>query len=110
TADVAAPDHMRTTLDQCGHEAGGLRVVHDRDVAGSDRPYDGFRVRLERPLVETPLAGTELPVVSGSSVQPGVDPLRDREERRVAVDDEPRGRDPGSARVAEQDVQELRNS
>jgi hypothetical protein len=58
-------------------------------------------------LVGRPLPGAELSSVALDAVQAVVDALGDREELRVAFDDQPTAFDPGATRVCDQRQQHL---
>ena len=88
-------------------QAGRLRVVQHDDVPGAHEREQLLRVPAQHALVVAALARAELAAVAGRAVDPVVDPLRDREELRVALDDEPTRVDAGGAHVGKQRLQHL---
>ena len=108
-ADMRPPDDV--TPDAAGMlgEPGGLGVVEDDDVAGTDDAGQVVGAGAERSLVETVLVVAQRASVTEAAVEVIVDPLRQGEELLVRVDDEPTGVDPDATDVPEQDVQHLRH-
>jgi hypothetical protein len=63
--------------------------MDDHDVAGRDPRARDYEVLAGDALDLLALGVTERAAVAEVAVQPGVDPLRDREERRVGLEDQP---------------------
>jgi hypothetical protein len=105
--DVAAPDHRGTGRPQVGHEPGGLRIVHDHDVACLHALAEAGHVLFDHLLVEAAGALVERPPVAFAAVKPVVNPLRELEELGRAVDDEPACVHAQTARVADKRPQQL---
>ena len=109
-ADVAAPDHADTGARQVRRQARGLRVVQDRDVAGTDLREQPLGVVVSHLVVDPPLLVAERAAVAGGAVQRVMQPLRECEEGGRAFDHEPARVDAEPAGVAEQRGQHLRHA
>ena len=105
--DVATPDHLRARALQRADQPGGLRIVQQDDVVVVDQIDELARVRLQRVLVGLARLVVERAAVALEAVEVVVDPLRDGEERRVALDHRPASVDAGALRIADQREQEL---
>jgi hypothetical protein len=105
--DVAAPHDPRAGAPHRVREAGRLRVVDHHHVARTHERQQFVGVAAKRRLVMAPLGLAQLAAVAGRAVEAVVDPLRDREKRRVAFDHEPARVDAGPADIGEQRLQHL---
>jgi hypothetical protein len=104
---VAAPDDLCPPGNENRHKSGGLGIVHDDDVVRANLAEDRLGVRSERRFVVAALGLVESATVARRSVEPVVNPLRRREELRIAANDQPLRLDAGPPRIAQQDVKEL---
>jgi hypothetical protein len=84
--------------------------VHERDVAGADQRADLGGVAPHDSLVVPSLGRTQLASVAGGAVEPVVDALGDREEGRIALDDQPARIDARASDVRQQRLQHLRHA
>src|SRR5207247_11439157 len=89
SADVTAPHRACARPDQDRHEAGGLGIVDDNDVPLTNERQHLLCVSAQNLLVVGPLLVAQVATIPGRAVEAVVDPLRDVEERRIALDDEP---------------------
>ena len=105
---MAAPDDRHAERPHARDQPGGLRVVQDDDVArapGARRARRrSARARPRRARVPPRPSGPPSP---GHAVQPVVQALREREERRVGRDHHPARVDAAAARVGEQGDEQL---
>jgi hypothetical protein len=106
-ADVAAPHDLRAPLGEVPDEPGGLRIVQDDHVAGSDPRRQRAGVGGQDVLVDRPFASAQRTPVAGVPVHHVVDALGDREELGRAADDEPVRVDSCATAVAGQRAQQL---
>jgi hypothetical protein len=104
---VAAPDHSRPHLAQACGEPGGLGIMEQDDVTRRDPRCQVREVGAEHRLVVLTLLAPEGPAVPRFAVQRVVQPLRDGEERRVAVQHQPPVLDAGSVAIGQQGLQHL---
>ena len=100
--DVAAPDDPVHALLEERDQSGRLRIVEEEHVTAAEATGNRLGVLAERVVVGCPLRLAQLATVARPTVQPVVDALRDREERRVAPDHEPASVDAHPPGVAEQ--------
>jgi hypothetical protein len=107
TADVATPHDVRTELAHTVNEPCGLRIMQQDDIASAHNRLQAGQVVLQDPRVMLMLGGTEIGSGSRDAMQRVVNPLGDREERRVGVEHHPPGVDAGAARIREQRLQHL---
>ena len=104
---MAAPyDADAVRPEACDH-AGGLGVVEQHEVAGVGQAEHLGHVGPDDPFVAGVLAGAEAPAVARIAVQQVVHTLRDGEELRFPVEDEPPVVDPRSSPVRQQCLQHL---
>ena len=101
---------MSSRFDQAGGQPGGLRIVQEHDVARRDQRADALQVLARDGLVDLALTRAEPATVAGHAVQAIVNPLRDAEELRVAVNHEPAGIDSCAAPVRDQGAEHLGDS
>ena len=105
--DMATPDHLRARALERADQPGGLRVVEQDDVVVVDQVDELARVLLQRVLVGLARLVVERAAVAREAMELVVDPLRDLEELRVALDHRPASVDAGALRIADQREQEL---
>jgi hypothetical protein len=108
--DVAAPYDGDVRLEQLGSKCGGLRIVQHDNITRTRGPQQAWQIALRGRFVMVSLSRCERTAVTGGAIEVVVDPLRDREERRIAVDHEPSRVDPDSTGVREQRLQQLGDS
>ena len=109
-ADVARPDDGRAQRSQDRDESERLRIVNDDDVARSHGSTDVGRVGTGDRLEMAPLLFAQRTTVAEHAVEPVVDPFRDREELRVALDHGPMRVDPVGGQISQAGSEQLRDA
>jgi hypothetical protein len=104
---VTAPHDARAGPAQRLHEARGLRVVDKDEVVGRNQFEEFSSVPLGRRDVGRFVCSRETLVVSGGPVEHVVHPLRDLEERRIPIDDQPTHVDAGGAAIGDERGEKL---
>ena len=107
---MAAPDHRDATLGEHRGQRRGLRIVQDHHVPRGDLIEEGGGVAGHHSGHQLLLRRRQPTVITLAAVQPVVQPLGQREEHRVALDDEPPARDTHAEREGQQDVEHLRDA
>ena len=106
-ADVRAPDHRHTRVEQPRDHAGCLRIVQQHDVGGTNELCQQLGVLDAAALVGGALGLAQRAAVALLSVQSVVQALRDAEELAVTLDHHPACLAPTASRVADQRAQHL---
>ena len=106
-SDVAAPHDPHPRCPDALDHARRLRVVQHHDVAGIDPGEEVREVRGQDAFERGVLGGTERPVIPRIAVQAVVQTLRDGEELRLTIEDEPPVLDAGAPPIGEQGLEHL---
>ncbi len=106
-AHMAAPHHDHPRSRERLREPCGLGIVQQDDVARSDQRQQLVGVGAQDLLVVTPFVASERAAVAGRAMEVVVDALRDLEEVRIALDDDPLGVDARTAGVRQERAEHL---
>jgi len=109
-SDVARPDDGRAERSEDRDEPQWLRIVDHDDVTRSYRSTDVDRVGAGDIVVMSALGVAQRTAVAEHTVEPVMDPLRDREELGVTVDHHPARVDPIVHEVSQAGPEQLRDA